>query len=139
MANKFPLILNTTTSTIQELPAGDNLDLSGSNISNVANITAGNSVSANYFVGSLYGQANTAIQSQTVTDTAQPNITSLGTLTSLQVLGTSEFGSVDNITITGGTANFVLQTDGLGNLTWAAQSGGGGAGETFNPFLLAGM
>ena len=40
MANLFPLILNTTSSTIEELPSGDNLNLTGSNISNVANITS---------------------------------------------------------------------------------------------------
>ena len=40
MANNFPLILNTTSSTIQELPSGDNLDLSGSDISNVNNINS---------------------------------------------------------------------------------------------------
>lgn len=51
MANLFPLILNTTSSTIQELPAGDNLDLSGSNISNVANITSAANVTASYFLG----------------------------------------------------------------------------------------
>jgi hypothetical protein len=39
MANWFPLIINTGSSQIQELPSGDNLDLTGSNISNVATIT----------------------------------------------------------------------------------------------------
>ena len=33
MANRYPLIVNSTTNRIAELPAGDNLDLSNSNIS----------------------------------------------------------------------------------------------------------
>jgi len=37
-------------------------------------------------------------------------------------------GAVGNVKLTGGTANYVLQTDGAGNLSWAAQSGGGGGG-----------
>jgi hypothetical protein len=37
-------------------------------------------------------------------------------------------GAVANLHISGGTANYVLQTDGAGTLTWAAQSGGGGSG-----------
>jgi hypothetical protein len=49
-------------------------------------------------------------------------------------------GAVANVKITGGTSAYVLQTDGAGNLSWVAQSGGGGgAAETFNAFLLAGL
>jgi len=88
MANLFPLILNTTSSTIQELPAGDNLDLSGSNISNVADITSAGNITATYFIGN--GSSLTDITSSTavtVTGNAQPNITSVGTLTTLVVSG----------------------------------------------------
>ena len=46
MANRFPLIVNSGTTQIQELASGDNLDLSGSNISNVAAITVTNTVTA---------------------------------------------------------------------------------------------
>lgn len=46
MANWFPLIINTGSSQIQELPAGQNLDLTGSNISNVAAITVTNTGTA---------------------------------------------------------------------------------------------
>ena len=35
-------------------------------------------------------------------------------------------GNVSNLHIDGGTGGYVLQTDGLGNLAWVAQSGGGG-------------
>lgn len=52
--------------------------------------------------------------------------------------GISNLGPVSNVVITGGSASDVLTTDGAGNLSWQPQSGGGG-GETFNVFLLAGM
>jgi hypothetical protein len=40
MADRYPLIVNTGSAQIQELPSGDNLNLTGSNISAVTNITA---------------------------------------------------------------------------------------------------
>jgi hypothetical protein len=46
-----------------------------------------------------------------------PNVTWNGSNLSL--------GNVANIKITGGTNGYVLQTDGVGNLTWTAQTGGG--------------
>jgi len=46
MADFFPLIVNPSSSQIQELGSGDNLNLTGSNISNVAAITVNNAVTA---------------------------------------------------------------------------------------------
>jgi len=40
--------------------------------------------------------------------------------------GQVQLGSVSNIQITGGTNGYVLSTNGSGNLSWVAQSGGGG-------------
>jgi hypothetical protein len=58
MTNRYPLIINTTSgNSIQELPAGDFLDLSQSGISNSGNISVSGIVSAtgnisgNYFIG----------------------------------------------------------------------------------------
>ena len=42
MADRFPLILNTSANQIQEIASGDQLDLSGNNIANAGIITAGN-------------------------------------------------------------------------------------------------
>jgi hypothetical protein len=56
-----------------------------------ANANLGNTATANYFIGNLYGNANTA---GTVTTNAQPNITSVGTLTSLAVIGDITSGNV---------------------------------------------
>lgn len=37
----------------------------------------------------------------------------------------ADLGNVSNLKIYGGNANFILQTDGSGNLTWVENSGGG--------------
>jgi hypothetical protein len=92
MANYFPLILNTGSNTIQELPSGDNLDLSGSNISNVANITGIT------FTGNI--------------------VSSVGNITTLNVSGDSNLGPIANVHITGGSANQAIITDGAGNLSF---------------------
>ncbi len=39
MSDRFPLILNTGANQIQEIPTGDNLDLTGNNIKSVSYIT----------------------------------------------------------------------------------------------------
>ena len=124
------------------------------------NAELGNSATANYFIGNLYGTANlatyattanavaganvsgqvgNALIAGTVYTNAQPNITSVGTLDNLTVSGNTAFsganvslGAVGNLKITGGTANYVLQTDGAGNLSWTAQTGGGGLSSISN-------
>jgi len=52
---------------------------------------------------------------------ASGNISVSGNLT---VSGTTNLGPVGNVKITGGTADYVLKTDGTGNLSWTAQSTG---------------
>jgi hypothetical protein len=104
--------------------------------------------------GGNYVPAALATIAYSVANAAQPNITSVGTLTDLEVansitangtayLGnvsttgvatittlvvgsTADLGSVNNIIIEGGTNGQVLSTDGDGNLSWATVSGGGG-------------
>lgn len=51
--------------------------------------------------------------------------TQLLTIPNVNVTGTANLGSVDDLIITGGNANYVLTTDGAGNLSWAEASGGG--------------
>ena len=86
----------------------------GANISGTANVSgnlsAGN-VSATTFTGALSGAATTA---GTITTNAQPNITSVGTLTSLAVTG-----NITNGNVTGG--NLVSANYFTGTLTTAAQ------------------
>jgi hypothetical protein len=72
---------------------------------NATNISGINSVTATTFfgaltgnvTGNLTGNADTATSSATVTDAAQPNITSLGSLTKLNVTGISTFSKVVNV------------------------------------------
>ena len=85
-----------------------------------ANSVAGANVSGTVANATYATSAGTAA---TVTTATQPNITSVGNLTSLGVIGISNLGPVGNVKITGGTNGYVLQTDGAGNLTWTAQSG----------------
>jgi len=51
------------------------------------------------------------------------NISTTGALT---VLGTTNLGAVGNITITGGSSGYYLQTNGSGGLSWAAVASGNG-------------
>jgi len=59
-----------------------------------ANANLGNAVTANYFIGNLHGIANSATTAGTVTTAAQPNITSVGTLSSVTVTADVTAGNV---------------------------------------------
>ena len=94
MANRLPLIVDTTDGNkIKELPIGDNLLMTGSNITGVSGITA-----------------------QSITTTTG-TFTNLNTQ-NLTVTAATNLGSITNITITGGTAGQVLSTDGTGNVSF---------------------
>ena len=206
MTTRFPLTLNTSTTTIEELPSGVDLSATGGNIiadnfignvssaniigtvananyanfagnafsvagSNVvgpvafattANAVAGANVSgevanANYatFAGTAFSVAGSNVVgpvafattansvaganvsgtvanaayaldsgnsnvANTVLIAAQPNITSLGTLTSLAITGTANLGNIANVKILGGSNLQLIQTDGTGNLSFVA-------------------
>jgi cytoskeletal protein CcmA (bactofilin family) len=94
MANRFPLIVNTTSgNSVQELPAGDFLDLSNSGISNSGNITVSGIVSA---TGNIVAGGNLII-SGAIQDSAQLDIQT-----------------------TAGNANIVLTPNGTGNVNISA-------------------
>jgi len=101
----------------------------------VANLQTSGNVYANYINAGVLGN-NGASLVGTINTAAQPQITSLGTLTGLQVSGTAGFtggtvtfnptsanklvlGNVGNVQILGGTSLQFLQTDGSGNMTWS--------------------
>ena len=133
--------------------SGSGGNLSGANVisANIVNATLsanlGNAVTANFFIGSganltslpagnISGQVANALIAGTVYTNAQPNITSVGTLTGLTVsnaTGIVDFtttanvtlGAVANLHISGGTNGYVLSTNGSGTLSWVAQTGGG--------------
>lgn len=52
---------------------------------------------------------------------------------------TANLGAVGNITITGGSANYVLSTNGSGNLSWVAQSSTGATVATIDNFTGNGV
>lgn len=86
------------------------------NIANAMLSEAGNT----YSIALTSENANIANTAGTVTTNAQPNITSLGTLTSLTANGNVNLGAIGNVHITGGTNGYVLSTNGGGNLSWVA-------------------
>jgi hypothetical protein len=107
---------------------GDGSQLSNLNIGNatVANANYANFAGNAFSVSgsNVSGQVGNALVAGTVYTNAQPNITSLGTLANLTVNGVSNLGPVGNVLITGGSAGFILQTDGTGNLTFVAPISG---------------
>ena len=89
LANFAGYVVNSNQSNITALGALVNLSvlgtISGNVISTTGDITSNTNITANgNFIGNLFGTANTAI---TVTANAQPNITSVGTLTGLSTSG----------------------------------------------------
>jgi hypothetical protein len=108
MANRFPLIVNSNTNQIQELAAGDNLDLTSSGISSVSNIYSSGIVTATSFVGTLTGTASTASFATTSFGlSGSPSITVTGINASGVVTASSFVGSGANLTGIANTANIV--------------------------------
>ena len=115
--------------------AGTAYNVSGANVSgsvalaNLATLSGTASV-ANVALSvagaNVTGTVSAAQTASTVTNPVQSAITSVGSLTSLNVIGTSNLGTVGNITINGGSNGQVLTTDGTGNLSWTTASGNGG-------------
>jgi len=139
-AGSANLTFNNTTNTLSVT----NIISNGSQLSNLtaANIvgtvananyatvagsatTANSATTAGFAVDS--DNANTSI---TVTGNSQPNITSVGQLTSLASNGVVNFtnasnvslGTYSNLHIDGGSSGQVLRTDGNGNLSWTSFS-----------------
>ena len=117
MANRFPLIVDSSTSTIQELPSGDNLDMTGSGFANLASVTATTSVT-----------------------TAQVDITAEGDLR-LQDASGGQYVALDAPATVGssytltlpaadGSANQYLKTDGSGTLSFGTITADSGRAYT---------
>ncbi len=100
------------------------VDMNGTPITKKANLQILGNLILNGAGGSYFASAAQAINAQTVSNAAQPAITSVGTLTSLTVSGVSNLGPVGNVIISGGSSGQVLSTNGNGTLSWT--SGGNG-------------
>jgi len=96
---------------------GQVLTTNGSGVLNWSTVDTSNAANANY---SAYAG--------NVTIAAQPNITSVGTLSNITVSGTSNLGDVGNVKITGGSNGQALTTDGNGTLSWSSVGGGASNG-----------
>jgi hypothetical protein len=86
-----------------------------------ANANLGNAASANFFIGNFYGTANSATSATTagtVTTAAQSNITSVGTLTGLDVNG-----NITAANITANTGVFTGNGSGLSAIAGANVTG----------------
>lgn len=112
-----------------------NVTVSANNLTTLYNATGGNIVTANVpdrdfttlyttqvAVNPTYAYGNSNVEAflNAGTDGANTvqNIIMTGNLT---VGGTSNLGPVSNVHITGGNLNYVLKTDGAGNLQWTPQ------------------
>ena len=104
MADFYPLIANTTAGQIQEIPSTANLNLSGCNVINTGTYYGSGAGLTNLPGGNVSGTVATATTAGTVTTAAQPNITSVGTLSSLTVTANVTGGNlaVGTGNITGG-------------------------------------
>lgn len=108
MANKYPLVSNSATKTIQELGVGDTLLVDNLSVTGEGNIAGNLAVTQNVTVGG----------NVTVQGSINANLGNV-VVENLTVEGKTNLNSVGNVTITGGSNNYVLRTDGSGNLTWA--------------------
>jgi hypothetical protein len=108
MANKYPLVSNSATKTIQELGVGDTLLVDNLSVTGQANVAGNLAVTQNVTVGG----------NVTVQGSINANLGNV-VVENLAVEGKTNLNSVGNITIAGGSNNYVLRTDGAGNLTWA--------------------
>ena len=118
MANYFPLIVNAITDRIEELPAGDGLDLSSSNISNVSiitavgNITTTGNVTGNFIFGN--GSQLTGIDATSIQfGTSNVRVVSSGGNVAIGIGGT---GNVVVVASTGEYVTGVLSVTGNANV-----------------------
>lgn len=120
---------NSLTGFSVGIPAVSVVDSTGNVVSNFLNLSG--NVSANKVYANTYfyangqpfnadpGGSNTQLQYNNSGSLGGiPNVTWNGSILSL--------GNVANVRLGGGTNGYVLQTDGSGNLSWTAQTGGGG-------------
>ena len=110
----------TATSLIPIVSTNGTFTTDKVTVANLANLILDNA-------GNGLANANISNLAYNVINAAQPNITSVGTLAGLNVVGTSNIGYPNNVVILGGTAGQVLATFGEGSLGWVDNSGDTGA------------
>jgi hypothetical protein len=121
MANRFPLIVNANTDQIQELPVGDNLDLSSSGISSVGNIYSTGIITASSFSGSFSGTSTlasglTGSPSITVSGLYATGIATFEQNINLRDNAKANFGNDTDLRIYHDGTNSYVEDTGTGNL-----------------------
>jgi hypothetical protein len=121
-------IISNGTSNVAIPAVNGNVNTSVNGVANVlvvsgtgADVTGALGVTGNVTAGNVYANSGTigaSLLTGTLTTASQPNVTSVGTLTGLTVSGLTNLGNVGNVTITGGSSNQFLRTDGAGNLSF---------------------
>lgn len=115
MADRFPLIANSSANQIQELASGDNLDLTGSNIVNVVDISASGNISVG---GTLTYEDVTNVDSLGII-TARSNLYVAGETRSTTISEKSVRvdGNTATLTYAGASSNVAICTNPSGNIT----------------------
>lgn len=125
-------LFNTLTGYSVGIPAVTVVDETGNVVSNFLNLSGNVSANKVYANSFFYanGQPFNANPGGTNTQLQFNNNGSLGGIPNVTYNGSNlSLGNVSNVRILGGTNGYVLQTDGTGNLTWTAQTGGSGNGS----------
>tara|TARA_Y100000994_G_scaffold249493_1_gene261511 strand:+ start:964 stop:3204 length:2241 start_codon:yes stop_codon:yes gene_type:complete len=108
--NLSGIVTATTINATTFVGDGDFVELDVDGHTNLDNVTVGGAITATTFTGALDGNATTATTAGTVTTAAQPNITSLGTLSAVTVSGLADLNgdldvdghtNLDNVSIAG--------------------------------------
>jgi len=100
------------------------VDMAGTPTTKKANLQIVGNLILNGAGGTYFAPAARSVLAQTVTNAAQPNITSVGTLSNLAVSGNVNLGLIGNINIGGGNPGQLLATNGNGGLSWVNDPSG---------------
>jgi hypothetical protein len=73
----------------------------------------------------------TRIKSRSLANTESFTFGGANVTGNLTVSSVTDLGNVGNVRITGGVSDYVLRTDGSGNLSWVAQTGGGSSTDSY--------
>ena len=122
-------LFNSLTGYSVGIPAVTVVDSTGNVVSNFLNLSGNVSANKVYANSFFYanGQPFNPNAGGSTTQLQYNNSGSLGGIPNVTWDGSIlSLGNVANVRLGGGTNGYVLQTDGAGNLSWTAQTGGGG-------------